>query len=938
MSTLKEKYENSDKNVNPRIVDSTPFSENSSFQIDEKGMYFTSNVYKFGTNYSALKSDRETFLEQETSGIRIRSAVEINNPLIYGNEAIRIANRSTSSVEKMKQATGGTAAGGGLIGQGLAAITGGGFGETVFGGQVSSISQARDGFNAKLGIPTTLIPTSIYNTGELQKGTEPNTMITLSKLKNDSTGTELGKFLKQAGGGNFRTIGRNILGQGISLVKDKLRNVLFGEGGELGTNTPANGGYEYSSKTPYSDVIRDNKLNEVDTDKMQLPGVDIIDPLKKLTTDGLNKRKTIGDLFGGNSNISPSDGNLYTSDENPYSLQTQGSRINDSTTSKVNLPTEESINEIKQNTLNKLVSKKQLGETQESIDYSETNKYSNDVNDALTVKDSRETNLQLPTDSENNQKVQNTISSQQDKKQLGETVEKKEYNNESTYSKQTKEAELNEDRENYQRIDLSLVSPVRGLDRKISDGRYGKTEYAFRDSRYPAGGLSADSPVEGDNYSSKQSYSLDKIGLTSNNGDRINIMGVPTADGRYTDGTNELNKDEMEKSDLIPFWVSGLNSSAPVFFRTLITGLSETVTPSWSSNKFVGNPYNYYTYGGVERSVTFGLKLYCMNQTELTKNWERVAFLTSKAYPNIKNNLVNPPFIKFRLGDIYNNKTGFIESLTYSMPDSGVWETEIDGSLLPKFIDAQITIKFIEVPGSELSLYGYQKSEAAIEAKKAFYDPAPEGGEFGEFGSDTAPGFQPQSVITGAPVTGTPAGGTTAKPVIDTKTGETLDSNDSIEPANDKSKQGVTNITTGNKETTPSQNNITISDGPTVQSIESPSNDLYKRNLTELRKKISDSDGAKKLAKRYSSNKVGLQLLEVKKESDEVYYIKEYIQKTNSEREFAFRQVTVYGRYPNGYVKLWTFERWDKYQKSQKGSSESEFGGVLSSELPGAQF
>ena len=822
-----------------------------------KEIYEGQNNWIFGTNYTQVKPDKDTVIEQEISGIRIKSAVELNNPLIYGNESIRIANRSTSSVEKMKQATGGTAGDGGLIGQGLAAITGGGLGRFVFGGQVSSISQARDGFNSRLGIPTTLIPTSIYNTGELQKGIEPNTMITLSKIKNDANGTEFGKFLKQTGGGNFRTIGRNILGQGISLVKDKLRTTLFGGGGTLGTNTPANGGYEYSSKTPYSDIIRDNKLNEVATDKIQLPTAEAISSAKNAVKNLLKKNKPIG----------------------------------------------------------------QESEVENKPDYTNENKYSSDVNDTLTVRDSRETNLKVPTSEADSQKVQDDINVQQNKKPIGENVERKEYNNENTYSKQTREAELNEDRANYQRIDLSLVSPVRGLDRKISDGRYGKTEYGFSDARFPAGGLSEFSPKEGENYSSTLPFTLDKIGLTSNNGDRINIMGMPTSDGRYTDGQNELSKDDMEKSDLIPFWISGLNSSSPVFFRTLISGLTETVSPSWSGNKFVGNPYNYYTYGGVERSVSFNLKLYCMNQTELIKNWERVSFLTSKAYPNIKNNLVNPPFIKFRLGDIYNNKTGFIESLSYTMPDNGVWETEIDGSLLPKFIDVAITIKFVEVPGSELSLYSYQKSKEAIQAKKAYYDPAPEPGQFGEFGTDTAPGFE-EGPVTGA---------TTPKPVIDTKTGETLDSNDSAEPANDKSKQGVTNISTGKKETTPSQNKTAISDGPTVQSISSDSNNLYQQKLNEIRKSVNDDEAAKKLAKRYASIKDGLQLLELKKESDTVYYVKEYVSRTGIEREFAYKSTTVSGTYPNGYITVWSFMNWAKYQKSLKGKSveQDDFGNVI---------
>ena len=50
----------------------------------------------------AVKKDTETLIEQETSGIRVKSAVDINNPLIYGNEAMRITKRSTPTLEKMK--------------------------------------------------------------------------------------------------------------------------------------------------------------------------------------------------------------------------------------------------------------------------------------------------------------------------------------------------------------------------------------------------------------------------------------------------------------------------------------------------------------------------------------------------------------------------------------------------------------------------------------------------------------------------------------------------------------------------------------------------------------------------------------------------------------------------------------------------------------------
>lgn len=172
----------------------------------------------------------------------------------------------------------------------------------------------------------------------------------------------------------------------------------------------------------------------------------------------------------------------------------------------------------------------------------------------------------------------------------------------------------------------------------------------------------------------------------------------------------------------VPFWIVGVEEDEEedkIFFRTTVTGLSETSTPTWSGNKFVGNPYNYYTYDGVERAVTFNLNFYCMNQPDLILCWDRLTYLTNKTYPKIEDDIVNPPFIKFQLGDLYNGVYGFIESLTYTMPDMGGWEIDTKGIRLPKFVDASLTIKLLETPGDEERHYWYRGSVEALKPMKS---------------------------------------------------------------------------------------------------------------------------------------------------------------------------------------------------------------------------
>ena len=85
-----------------------------------------------------------------------------------------------------------------------------------------------------------------------------------------------------------------LIGQGISLVKDKVRDTLFGSPLSTGENSPSNQSYEYSSQEPYSSTIRNVKNNEPENDKLQLvqsQAKEKIDALKSKTKNLLKKNK-----------------------------------------------------------------------------------------------------------------------------------------------------------------------------------------------------------------------------------------------------------------------------------------------------------------------------------------------------------------------------------------------------------------------------------------------------------------------------------------------------------------------------------------------------------------------------------------------------------------------------------------------------------------------
>ena len=93
--------------------------------------------------------------------------------------------------------------------------------------------------------------------------------------------------------------------------------------------------------------------------------------------------------------------------------------------------------------------------------------------------------------------------------------------------------------------------------------------------------------------------------------------------------------------------------------------------------------------------------------------------LTSMCYPQYQrdNQLVNkvrmkPPLVKFRLGDMYgsenNEMTGWIKSISYTVPDNSVWETS-RGKKVAKHIEATIGFQVIHgsPPELETKFYGY---------------------------------------------------------------------------------------------------------------------------------------------------------------------------------------------------------------------------------------
>lgn len=198
--------------------------------------------------------------------------------------------------------------------------------------------------------------------------------------------------------------------------------------------------------------------------------------------------------------------------------------------------------------------------------------------------------------------------------------------------------------------------------------------------------------------------------------------------GKLPDGTT------IDDYDFIPLRFYSVAKQTGISFKAVISGLSETFTPSWEPNKFLGNAYSFYTYSSIERTVSFTFKVYSLNIDEHISAWEKLNFLAGCTYPQqTDSSLIHniPPFMKFTLGDMYKNKECFIDSLSYEVDDNSPWEiglgaqkSNIRGTRvqrvierdsnkknykLPTIINVNIGLKFVETQGiiAGKRLYGY---------------------------------------------------------------------------------------------------------------------------------------------------------------------------------------------------------------------------------------
>ena len=132
-----------------------------------------------------------------------------------------------------------------------------------------------------------------------------------------------------------------------------------------------------------------------------------------------------------------------------------------------------------------------------------------------------------------------------------------------------------------------------------------------------------------------------------------------------------------------------------IIFRAILEGITDTITPEYSEERYIGRPDKLFTYQGVDRSLSFTFSIYPKTKQELPVLMEKLNYLIGLCYPSFTTgDRMVTPFIDLTLGDMFVSTPGILSSLTVTVEEASTWEIT-DGLQFPHFIKAACEFRHI---------------------------------------------------------------------------------------------------------------------------------------------------------------------------------------------------------------------------------------------------
>lgn len=204
--------------------------------------------------------------------------------------------------------------------------------------------------------------------------------------------------------------------------------------------------------------------------------------------------------------------------------------------------------------------------------------------------------------------------------------------------------------------------------------------------------------------------------------DPVNSLPIKSYDASVDNiPSGDIIENRKNAQSLVDLYFFDFVNKKSIPLRANIQGLTETVTPTYVENPYIGRVERNIVYTGAKRTINFSLIIHAFTEEELADIWVKINYLTGLAFPAAyTNGFMVPPLMKLTLGDMFNNQPGYIESLTYTVEDDTAWEI-IPEWQVPHGIMVEVSYAVIEKSQMETNLYDPRESPGTKPLKTPFY-------------------------------------------------------------------------------------------------------------------------------------------------------------------------------------------------------------------------
>ena len=172
----------------------------------------------------------------------------------------------------------------------------------------------------------------------------------------------------------------------------------------------------------------------------------------------------------------------------------------------------------------------------------------------------------------------------------------------------------------------------------------------------------------------------------SSNVDKVNILPY---------GLDYSQTADADLKDFIKFRFKDIVNNKFIIFRAILEGITDTVTPEYSEENYIGRPDKVYVYQGADRDISFTFSIYPKTKQELPFLIEKLNYLVGLCYPTFsQTERMQTPFMELTMGDMYNGAPGVLRGLTITVEEQSTWELD-EGLQFPHFIKAACEFRLI---------------------------------------------------------------------------------------------------------------------------------------------------------------------------------------------------------------------------------------------------